>query len=275
VREQDAMVRVSAPAARARATGRGQLVAVLDGGFYLRHEFLAGRLAPGYDALSDTADPQDLSTGDILGHGTFVASLVLAAAPNATILPVRVLDNAGWGSDAAVAAGIAFAAQSGASVVNLSLVLPSATQIVRDAVRVAEAAGVVIVMSGGTTDDHLTDDPYIAGRALVVGATDASDVIAPWCLGGIQVQLYAPGVQICGALGGRAPNAYGLWSGNSFAAPFVSAGAAMIREKHPSDWSASAVRARLTALSDPVYFAPNRRLPNRGRVDLGQAVPAN
>ena len=288
VRTQEAMTRTQAIMAQAKATGRGQVVAVLDGGFDLTHEFLADHLLPGYDALDNDDDPQDLGNGvnddaefelpenvatdRIVGHGTFVASIVLAVAPDVTILPVRVLNDEGWGTDLSVASGISYAVEQGASVINMSLVLPDATPIVRDAVRAASAAGVVVVTASGSTNDGWQSDRFLTRRSICVGATDESDVVAPWTQMGSAVQVFAPGVEVSGALGGISANSYGRWSGVSFAVPFLSAGAAMIRQQHPTDWSSRDVRVRLLLPSAPVRNAEGIHVLWRGRVDLDRSL---
>jgi hypothetical protein len=64
VTDQMALALISARDAQTKATGLGQIVAVLDGGFDLEHEFLDGRLAAeSYDALDGDADAQDLGDG--------------------------------------------------------------------------------------------------------------------------------------------------------------------------------------------------------------------
>lgn len=285
---QPALDRIAVAAAWARATGRGQTVAVLDGGFDLRHEFLAGRLAAeGFDAIDGDADPQDLGNGidddaaletpgaaatdRIVGHGTFVASLVLAVAPDATILPVRVLDDEGRGTDAALASGIDFAVSHGASVINLSLVLPDATESVRAALVRAEDAGVVVVAAAGTSDDGIEPDPFFAAHGICVGAADASGEAAAFCGCAAGVALRAPGVDVHGALAGQ-PSAYGRWSGVSFAVPFVAAGAALLRELHPDDWSAGDVRERLVSRADPTPGAGSLAC---GRLNLARATSSH
>ena len=85
------------------------VVAILDGGFNLDHPFVAGNVLPGYDAVDRDGDVNDRGNGldddadgvvdEGLGHGTFVAGMVLLAAPDATILALRVRDDEGKGSD--------------------------------------------------------------------------------------------------------------------------------------------------------------------------------
>ena len=82
-----------------------------------RHPELAGRIVPGHDFVGDDADPQDGH-----GHGTHVAGTIAAAensagvigvAPQALVMPLRVLDDNGGGSSADVAAAIAYAGNRG------------------------------------------------------------------------------------------------------------------------------------------------------------------
>jgi thermitase len=199
---------------------------------------------------------------------------VLAAAPDATILPVRVLDDEGWGTDLAIASGISYAVEHGASVVNMSLVVPGKSPIVRDAVRAAQSRGVVIVTASGTKDDGLRNDWFLTRRSICVGAPDSEDIVADWCLVGPFVHVFAPGVELAGAIGGSVPNSYGRWSGVSFSVPLLSAGAAMIREKHPRDWTARQVRDALRYPSAPTWFPTGSHVAWRGRVDLNLSVPS-
>lgn len=81
--------------------GAGVTVAVLDTGVDLAHPALAGRLVPGYDFVDFDSDPSEVGVYGIdrgFGHGTHVAGLVALAAPDAKIMPVRVLDPSGRGN---------------------------------------------------------------------------------------------------------------------------------------------------------------------------------
>ncbi|MCE9635923.1 MAG: S8 family serine peptidase [Planctomycetes bacterium] len=281
--QQPAMAQIGIAAAQRFSRGGGVLVAVIDGAFDLRHEFLGGRLHPvRFDALSHDDDPQDLGNGidddgdgvtdSIRGHGTFTASLILAAAPDATILPIRVLDDEGWGTPLAVAEAIDFAIQQGAKVINMSLVIPTATPMVRDAVQAALDAGIVVVSAAGNnsgTGPTWQNDPQLVQRVINVGAVDETDTLASFTNSGPMVHVYAPGVGIEGALGGPSSNEYGRWQGTSFAAPFVAGTAAIVRGVAPVLPSLD-VRRRVVETAAPVAGAG----PSRGRLNAAATLAA-
>jgi hypothetical protein len=104
--DQAALARIRAPEAQAIAKGAGVIVAVLDAGVQLSHPRLVQGLAPGgVDLVDGDADPLDSPDGvdsdkdgivdEAVGHGTFVAGMVLAVAPKAAVLPIRVLTATG------------------------------------------------------------------------------------------------------------------------------------------------------------------------------------
>ncbi len=114
--------KIRAGAAWTSSTGGGVTVAVLDTGVDAAHPDLAGQVLPGYDAIDDTTG----TSSDGKGHGTHVAGIIAAltgngigvagTAPDAKILPVQVLDATGAGTMSALATGIVWAADHGASV---------------------------------------------------------------------------------------------------------------------------------------------------------------
>src|ERR671929_154387 len=120
--------------------GAGMIVAVLDTGVDRRHPALAGRLLRGRDFVDDDDDPSEVlpppcpgSTDRAkcgpYGHGTHVAGLVALAAPEARIMPLRVLDPQGVGNMWVIAEAVRYAldpdgdpaSDDGADVINMSL----------------------------------------------------------------------------------------------------------------------------------------------------------
>ena len=248
---------IGAPEAWAQGySGQGVTVAIVDTGVDLDHPDLMhsiyvnpGELAGngidddgnGYvDDVHgyDFAD-RDAIANDTHGHGTHVAGTVAAAnngvgatgvAPNATIIPVRVLGN-GTGNSTDVAAGIRYAANLGADIINLSLGGGYSTAI-GAAIDYARSVGSFVVAAAGNRGASVPDYParFSATDANVisVGAYSSSGTKAGFSnrVGNSRaIQIDAPGVGIYSTyLGGR----YGTMSGTSMAAPHVSGLAALI-----------------------------------------------
>lgn len=145
--DQYALERVGAPLAWARSTGDPEVViAVIDSGVMRDHPDLRGRLLPGRDFVDDDDDPEDGR-----GHGTEVAGVVGAATDNATgvagmcwdcrLLPVKVIDDEGEIDAAQAAAGMVWAADQGADVINLSFGGGAYSPVEADAIAYAQARG--------------------------------------------------------------------------------------------------------------------------------------
>ncbi|MGC4047186.1 MAG: S8 family serine peptidase [Armatimonas sp.] len=95
---QAAWNQVDLAAAQTITRGAGVTVAVLDTGVAAQHPDLSGKLLPGYNALNPGATPDDASDGtlnNVVGHGTMVSGVIAQIAPEARILPVRVLNGDG------------------------------------------------------------------------------------------------------------------------------------------------------------------------------------
>jgi serine protease len=247
------------------ALGAGAVIAVVDTGVDLNHPDLKDQLVPGADLVSGqacTPGAQDLN-----GHGTHVAGIAAAStnngiggagtAPLAKIMPVRVLDAAGSGSTTDIAAGIRYAADHGAQVVNLSLgdTIPIPLidlSGISAAVDYAYARGVVVVAAAGNEMVPFCEYPSAAAHAICVAATDYSGLPSSYSNfpvrpdGGVAVR--APGGDGSGGCGDQAdiwstywpgasgadaehcaPKGYEPLAGTSMATPFVSGIAAILR----------------------------------------------
>lgn len=242
---QAELQRIGLGPASARATGSGVRVAVLDTGVLPDHPFLDGRFdGDGYDFVGDDPEPFEEANGiddddngfvdEGHGHGTFVASLVLAVAPDARIVPVRVLGSDGFGRSSAVAAGIGHAANLGVDVIHLSIDLPTEVEVVREAIEQARLLGIAVVASAGNTGAADVGDGGETGGAFVVTAVDDQDVRADFASYGAGVALSAPGVLLSGAFPRTDPDT-ARWDGTSFSAPLVTGGFALLRELRPLD----------------------------------------
>jgi len=229
------------------STGAGVVVAVVDTGVDATHPYLAARIEPGgHDFIDNDADPSEERNlvdddGDGIvdrqyGHGTFVASMVVAVAPDARILPVRVLDDEGFGTASTVAAGILWAVEAGAQVINVSVDIPDASDVVKEAISLAHDRDVLVVAAAG--NDAANDILFPARFSGVVGvAAVAPDLtLAPFSNNGSHVALAAPGVDLIGAVPlDLNPPGTARWSGTSFATPLVAGAAALVRGRFPGD----------------------------------------
>jgi len=227
--QQWALPVIGAPAAWAAlpAGAPPVTVAVIDSGICADHPDLAGRALPGWDFVENDADPQDP-----FGHGCAVAGVIAAAhdgagmagvAPNARILPLRVLDAQGVGTYSNVAAAIAQAADQGAQIINLSLGGSSPSTVLADAVDYALARGATVIAAAGNTGGSVLY-PAALAPVVAVASVDPNLQRSSFSSYGPEIDLYAPGRDI---LVTRPGGAYAALSGTSFAAPQVAGVAAL------------------------------------------------
>ena len=204
-------------------------VAVIDTGVCMSHEDLVGRvLDNGYDFVDNDDDPED-----IFGHGCSVAGIIAANidngigiagfAPNSSILPVRVLGPSGSGSMADVAAGIVYAADNGADIINLSLGSMVGSQVTQDAVNHAIAKGVTVIASAGNSGGDLPGFPARYENVVAVGAIDPNGGRSSFSNKG--GDIWAPGRDVHTIY---LDNGYKALNGTSFSAPYVAAMAAVL-----------------------------------------------
>ncbi len=227
---QYGLVAIRAPQGWALSTGSSSVtIAILDSGVDLGHPDLAGKVAAGYDFVNNDNTPQD-----DFGHGTHVAGIAAAQGNNglgvagvswgAQIMPVKVLDRFGGGSYANVAAGIVWAVDHGAQVINLSLggALPSLT--LESAVLYAYDKGALLVAASGNGGRDQVLYPARYPQVLAVGATNFTNQPASFSNYGPEVDVAAPGENIYSlGIGGTFTE-----SGTSMSSPYVSGLAAIL-----------------------------------------------
>jgi subtilisin family serine protease len=235
----------ASPGERLSATGPGTVVAVVDTGVDAGSPSLAGHLLPGADLVD-----VDLDADDLGGHGTAVAAVVAARCQRCTILPVRVLSPRGAAPWSRVAAGIVWAVDHGARVINVSIAGPGGSNELRAAIAHAAAHDVLVVAAAGNTGATRPAYPAAYRSVVGVGASDAGGVLHDWSARGRWVDLAAPG---CARLpvAGRSS-----WAcGTSFAAPVVAATAALARAREPRA-TAAEIAASLPGLVETRQASP-------------------
>ena len=190
------------------------------------------------------------------GHGTMVASLISAAAPNAQIMPIRAFNADGSAQLSDVVAAIYYAVNNGAKVINMSFDLDAADDTLEDAIEFATAQGVICVASTANVSSNAPVFPAAfstADRSVIgVGSVDSQygmfrSVFSGY--GSPSVDVYAPGENLIAAFPG---NHFAVVSGTSFAAALASGVAAVVESTKNSSLT-SYVNA-ITNTGTPVVF---------------------
>ena len=267
------------------STGGSGIVAVLDTGVQAEHGDLSGRVLPGRDFVND-----DSNAADDNGHGTWVAGIIAAKANDGygiagiswsdRILPVKIMNGSGTGSTSDLVSGIVWAADNGATVINMSVGGFPYSQAVQDAATYAWNKGAVLVGAAGNNNREERFYPASMTHVISVSATQREDEFSYWSSYGPAVDVSAPGssVQTTNCTAGTCPNrswgAHTYISGTSFATPNVAGVVALIRAKYPT-WTPQQVVDRLYATVDDLGFAGWDKRYGRGRVNAYRALGAS
>src|SRR6266542_6012234 len=221
--QQDGLRVVGFPKAWDVTRGSSRIVvAVIDTGVDARQPDLRGALVPGYDFVNSDTDPSDDH-----GHGTAVAGVIAARSNNheggagicsrCSVMPIKVLDSKGNGDDTLIAAGIVWATDHGAKVINLSLGGPGTSQELSNALAYATGKGVLVVAAAGNSGTTTQFFPAADPKAISVAATTVTDRRYSWSNFGPWVRVAAPGCNVAPILAGG----YGNFCGTSSATPVV------------------------------------------------------
>ena len=151
----------------------------------------------------------------------------------------------GAGTDLQIAAGIVWAVDHGASIVNLSLRGFSPGTALCDTVSYATSKGALVVAAAGNDGTGAPIYPAACPGVVAVSATDTNGDFASFSSYGPGVSIAAPGIQITST---RSDNGFGSERGTSLAAPIVAGVAALLRAQHP-DWSPAQVASRAAPTS--------------------------
>lgn len=250
-------------------TGEDITVAIIDTGVDYTHEDLDANLweAPhatcevnsivqncpnhGWDFVNDDNNPQD-----DFGHGTHVAGTVAAednsigvigVAPKSKIMAIKVLSSNGFGTTADIAAGIDFARENGADIINMSIGATSYDAALHAAVQSASDAGVVLVAAAGNAAMNLGWYPAAFPEVISVGAIqqnstqsnpdESMDTRLAYFSNYGNVDVVAPGMRInstlCNCNGYNGTYSGDSWNGTSMASPHVAGTIALLLQAHP------------------------------------------
>ena len=255
------------------------VVAVVDSGVELTHPDLAGKVDNGKDFANDDPD-----ASDVHGHGTHVAGIVAAGTNNSQgvagigydsrVLAVKVLKDDNTGLYSHIIAGIVYAADQGAQIINLSLGGTAPSQAMEDAVNYAWGKGALVVAAAGNFTEPTVAYPAAYDNVIAVAATNSTDGLYAQSNSGAMIDVAAPGQQIYSTyLTEKVASGYASSSGTSMAAPHVSGVAALMLAC--SDWLTNAqVREMIESTAvdkgDPGWD----EFYGHGRIDAHAAVEA-
>ncbi|MFB2882142.1 S8 family peptidase [Floridanema aerugineum] len=245
-------------------TGQGIVVAVIDTGVDYFHPDLDNNIWVNVDEIAGNGIDDDRNGYiddirgwdfvfddnlpiDLDGHGTHVAGIIAAenndfgatgVAFNAKIMPVNVFDTVlnGGAFDEDIAAGIRYAADNGANIINLSLGGSSSFPKTAEAIKYAVEKGVVVVSAAGNNNGFATTYPgrYATHFGITVGAVDRNNIIANFSndAGSLPIDyVVAPGVDVYST---SDFDRYETKTGTSMAAPHVAGTAALILSANPN-----------------------------------------
>ncbi|NCN27705.1 S8 family serine peptidase [bacterium] len=266
---------------------RDVVVAVVDSGVDYNHKDLKGNIwsgvvggqnVKGYNAITRAYDPMDDNS-----HGTHVAGVIGASTDNrigiaginwdVRIMPIKFLDRDGSGSTADAIAGIDWAVEHGANVMNMSWGGGGYSQALYESLQRAEAEGVVLVAAAGNesaNNDSVGSYPanYDVESMMSVAASDSRDRMASFSnYGRTSVDLMAPGVGILSTVPGHS---YASYNGTSMASPHVAGAAALLLARYPSMTPAE-VKDTIMKTVDKVSSAANFIISG-GRLNIDKMI---
>lgn len=273
--EQWGLSKIQVEGAWAQTMGSSNIViAVIDSGIDLTHEDLSPNLWTNPGEIADNGLDDDNNgfvddtrgwnfvdssnlVQDYIGHGSLVAGVAAAKSNNGVgiagvcgncaIMPVKVSQVSGFANYSDIAAGVVYATQKGARVINISLGGYANSITLKNAINAAVSQNIVVVAGAG--NDNKSDQFYPAAyeNVIAVAGTDESDQKVDSSNFGDWVDVSAPGQNILSTtLGG-----YGSDKGTSYAAPFVAGVAGLLLSQH-ADWTPAMVRGQFAHTSDSI-----------------------
>jgi thermitase len=215
------------------------VVGVIDSGVYADHPDLGGRILPGVNLLNGTTDVNDDTS---IQHGTKVSLLIAArgndgvgqagVAWNVQLLPVKVVDSNGNGDLATATNGIIWAADHGATIINISAGIAGYSDTLARTIGYVRSKNIIVVTAAGNEPNE-RDYPADDQNVITVGASDANNNYASFTSAVNKVDVAAPGVDIPFFLPEKSGDPI-LASGTSFSAPIVTGLVALMQSIRPT-----------------------------------------
>lgn len=247
------------------------VIAILDSGFEMNHQDMAGKFTAGWDFEDN--DPNPGWDGEV-NHGIHVAGIAGAATDNAIgiagsgfdcrIMPLRL---GTVPTAAASAAALIFAADNGAKVASMSYGRGAESSLERDAINYAWSRGLVLLASSGNDGTQNQSWPAAFTNVIAVGATNAADQRAGFSTWGPWVNVGAPGVAIWSHVEN---NGYEAWDGTSMACPMAAGVVGLMWSVAIPGTTNAQIRQALESTTDPIS---NGGFAN-GRINAQRACEA-
>jgi subtilisin family serine protease len=248
----------------ATAKGAGVDAYIVDTGILSTHTDFTGRMGGGFSSINDGN-----GTNDCNGHGTHVAGTTAGTtygiAKSATLIPVRVLDCLGSGTNSGVIAGldwiISHHTAGTPAVANMSLG-GGASAALDLAVQNVINDGVVMAVAAGNDGLNACNySPARAANAITVGSTTTTDARSSFSNIGTCVDIFAPGSSITSAWIGST-TAITTISGTSMASPHVAGVAAVLIGRYPTSTPAQIATMLRTSATPNVVTSAGTGSPN-------------
>jgi subtilisin family serine protease len=216
--------------------------------------------------LDDSGSSQSLPAA--FGHGTMVAGMIHAVAPEARLIPIKAFDAYGFTTTFKITSAVYEAIRLGADVINMSFSTTQYSDALKHAIDAAKNAGISIVVSvGNNSRDAVTFYPAAYGNVWGVAATDFQDHLAGFSNYGGHVAVTAPGAFVVStAPGGH----YAAAWGTSFSAPIVAGAIAALKSVRPSEKDGQSVVTKADKIDslNPLFAGKL----GHGRINLKSAL---
>lgn len=264
----------------ASSQGNDVVVAIIDTGVDTDHPDLQANLLTGYNVLSPSDPPEDDNE-----HGTHCSGIVAAinnsvgvvgVAPQAKILPIKVLDSEGSGDFDAIVTGIEWAIDNGADIISMSLGASSGFPAIRNALLGSKAANIPVFCAAGNSGvTPAVDFPARYPTAIAIGSINQQLQRSNFSNTGKGLDFMAPGSGILSTV----PDGYAVFSGTSMATPFAAGLAALVLSyaranslTAPTDSSSWATffanyTTRVSGLKESMLAKKVKRFTGQGIID--------